>query len=163
MAENLNNLEAEDLDLTWDSKDAVRERQEKLAPKTTKKSLSFGQKVVRVGVTAAVVATAGTAAFAARKLSTENASGTNIESVAGGETFLKIKNAPREMMTVAAWGEVQDGLSEMPTTLSELRDKAGWDLSQEAAFIEVMNIIKPGTVSESLTIQPGNYEVPVNK
>jgi len=80
------------------------------------------------------------------------------------EILAEMLNAPTEDFRVRPWGEAPDaGEEDDATTISELRENAGWDADYEAEFEKVVDLKNPGSISKDHTIQPGWYKVPVNK
>lgn len=76
----------------------------------------------------------------------------------------QINSAPTEKMEVVPWGqELSKEDAEKPRTVDELRSQAGWDRQYTDEFIEVLKERYPDSVTGEGTIQPGYYEVPVNR
>lgn len=80
------------------------------------------------------------------------------------EVLAEMLNGPTEDMRVRPWGETPDeGEEEDASTISELRENAGWDADYATEFEKVLSLKNPGSIAKDHTIQPGWYKVPVKK
>jgi hypothetical protein len=119
----------------------------------SEKGITRGQFLKFLGVGAATVATAGISTGCEAVIKNERE-----------EILAEMLNAPTEDMRVRPWGETpEEGEENDATTISELRENAGWEPEHDAEFEKVVGLKNPGSIDKNHTIQPGWYKVPVNK
>lgn len=77
------------------------------------------------------------------------------------EKLAEVLKAPRQTMEVGGWGKEES--ANLPIAISQLRENAGWPLDYKEEFEQALSQLNPNMVGEDHTIQPGVYEVPMNK